>query len=48
MMKSKHSLLIVPISRSQNALACGARTGVFTTFSPREATAASSSAENVA
>jgi hypothetical protein len=32
-MKSKHSLLIVPISRSQNALACGARTGVFTTLS---------------
>jgi hypothetical protein len=48
MMKSKHSLLIVPISRSQNAFAWGARTGVLTTLSPREARVASSSPENVA
>jgi hypothetical protein len=31
---SKHSRLIVPPSRWQNALACGQRTGVITTVSP--------------
>ena len=32
--KSRHSRRIVPIRRSQNAFACGARTGVLRTVSP--------------
>jgi hypothetical protein len=32
--QSKHSRRIVPATRSQNAFACGVRTGVFKTRSP--------------
>jgi hypothetical protein len=34
-MRSRHSRRIVPTSHSQNAFACGDRTGVFYTRSPR-------------
>lgn len=34
-MRSRHSRRVVPTSHSQNAFACGARTGVFYTRSPR-------------
>src|SRR5262249_18848282 len=33
-MKSKHSRRALPMSRSQNAFACGARYGVFNTHNP--------------
>src|SRR4029453_18343097 len=44
-MKSRHSRRIVPISRSQNALACGARVGVLRTVSPIAAMVRSTASE---
>ncbi len=46
-MKSKHSRRIVPISLSQYALACGARTGVRKTFTPRLSVVSSTSVEKM-
>ena len=37
--QSRHSRRMVPIIRSQNAFACGVRTGVFSTRRPIDATA---------
>jgi hypothetical protein len=42
--QSKHSRRIVPISRSQNAFACGHRTGLFSTVRPIAETAPSTAA----
>ena len=39
--QSRHSRRIVPISRSQNVLACGVHTGIFSTCRPIDAIAQS-------